>query len=258
MNHSDDNNNQILNSYLNEYDDNAENEQLINSLIQFENTENEQLINIANRIENDRAVVNNVIITLNEQINELLVVSETQQAESTQRGGQLAYVKTKDKSKNINKYFGFEERNIEYTSVTGNITSYESIIRSLLEFIENFVENEIRTIDENKIIRLIIDHDSFDGAINTNFMNVSEISSEFIWQLFSDTVQSRKTRFEVELTPEQKMKITIQTVETVMGGALKKITKKSIAEPKRIKQPSKRQPSKLNWEKQNRENKIKK
>ncbi len=148
----------------------------------------------------------------------LETIREENEEENQMEGGALPYRQIRVFSRVKNAKFGIEEKNIEYESVVDEHASYESMIESLLAFVNNIVTNEIHPLGSDKRVRLIINHDSFDGAINFNYLFADQITTDLIWSEFEKTSQSRKARFG-DMVPHQKLYITIQTIDMIAGGS---------------------------------------
>ncbi len=196
------------------FNDNENDTEMVQALTDFQNTQRLNRRIRRSQIRDENNAIDHEQMQIDVAIEEAIEEEPQQQ----QVGGALAYRKIRDFKRVRSQRFGLQERNIEYESAVDEHASYDTMIDSLLDFVDNIVNTEIHPLGPNVRVRLIINHDSFDGSINFNYLFADQITTDLIWNEFEKTSQSRKARFG-DIVPNQKLYITIQTIDMIAGGA---------------------------------------
>ncbi len=139
------------------------------------------------------------------------------------RGGEITYnlVKT---SRKCNRYFDMEQTTFTYT-INNNIEQaslFEAVI-NFRNFFEQFVTDNIASLPDNRKVKVMFFHPSFDSPVNSYYIDKPQFTADLIVKLFYNVVQSRKNANKMQLTDRDQLDIILSIAKTTNGcGRAKK------------------------------------
>lgn len=118
------------------------------------------------------------------------------------------------KFKTSQTHFVFQSRN----EIENFLDSSFHFLSLFQDIYRDFIEPQ----PSNFLIRLVVEHGSFDYPISERLMRKSDFKLNEFMNLFDNVRQSRKRQTQNEIAPNHKLRVTLQIVEPVEGRGLKR------------------------------------
>lgn len=116
-----------------------------------------------------------------------------------------------------------QQKRLEFRCPNEQFENFLDVGRYVVEFFQNIYDDHIRSVDGNKMIRLVVIHDVFETPISTNLIRKCDFQLADFLKLLDNVCQSRKKIPNNQVQPNHQLKVSLFIVDPIEGGTSKRI-----------------------------------